>query len=177
MNEVDSRIYGKPHLKEGLIYKEFSKSLHVIEPFDHVSLAQKNPKRFILTEGIDPPHHWIRFLYDKQENILYVCDELKAPHSKDKIGRTPLHWAAQKGHTDIVQALIAKGADVNATVTDGICKGQTPLHRAAENGHTDVAELLIEAGANVNAKDRYDKTPLHLASKSATKVLKQNGAT
>ncbi len=82
-DEIDSRIYGKPHLKEGLIYKEFSKNLHVIEPFDHVKLALNNPKRFILTEGIDPhertPHYWIRFLYDKQENILYVCDELKAP--------------------------------------------------------------------------------------------------
>jgi len=82
-DEIDSRIYGKPHLKEGLIYKEFSKNLHVIEPFDHVKKALSNPRRFILTEGIDPhertPHYWVRFLYDKQENILYVCDELKAP--------------------------------------------------------------------------------------------------
>jgi phage terminase large subunit-like protein len=81
-DEVESRVHGRPHLKEGLIYKEF-KPIHIIEPFDHVKLAKTNPRRYELHEGIDPhertPHHWIRFLYDRKENKIYVCDELKAP--------------------------------------------------------------------------------------------------
>ena len=81
-DEIQSRVYGKPHLKEGLIYKEFN-ALHKVDSFDHVSLALKNPKRYELHEGIDPhertPHHWIQFLYDRKENKIYICDELKAP--------------------------------------------------------------------------------------------------
>ena len=53
------------------------------------------------------------------------------------------------GHKEVVELLIAKGADVNAK-NDG---GYTPLHQAAINGHKEIAELLIEKGANVNAKD------------------------
>ena len=81
-DEIESRVHGKPHLKEGLIYKNFSE-IHKIEPFDHVILARKNPLRYELHEGIDPhprtPHHWLRFLYDRQEDTIYICDELKAP--------------------------------------------------------------------------------------------------
>jgi phage terminase large subunit-like protein len=83
-DEYDSRVLGKPKLNEGLIYKTFSQDIHVVEPFDHVKLAMNNPGRYELHEGIDPhtrtPHHFIRFLYDREKNIIYVCDELKAPY-------------------------------------------------------------------------------------------------
>ena len=29
-------------------------------------------------------------------------------------GQTPLHWASDKGHLDVVKALVASGADVTA---------------------------------------------------------------
>ncbi len=81
-DEIESRVYGKPQLKEGLIYKEFGE-IHKIEPFDHVALAKNNPARYELHEGIDPhtrtPHHWIRFLFDRETKTIYVCDEIKAP--------------------------------------------------------------------------------------------------
>jgi phage terminase large subunit-like protein len=81
-DEIDSRIYGKPKLKEGLIYKEFAE-VHRVEPFDHLKLVRNEPRRYELHEGIDPhprtPHHWLRFLYDRQTDSIYVCDEIKAP--------------------------------------------------------------------------------------------------
>ena len=58
-------------------------------------------------------------------------------------GQTPLHKAARKGHKDIVELLIAKGANVNAADK----YGETPLFWAARNGHKDVAELLRKHGA------------------------------
>ena len=75
-------------------------------------------------------------------------------------GGTPLTFAAIEGHKEIVELLIAKGADVE--VADLL--SATPLHRAASWGHKEIAELLITKGANVNAEDKWGNTPLHLAA-------------
>lgn len=34
----------------------------------------------------------------------------------DSEGRTPLHWAVDRGHLDVVESLISRGADVNSKV-------------------------------------------------------------
>lgn len=39
------------------------------------------------------------------------------PDAESKNGFTPLHLAAQEGHTDIVSLLLEKQANVNATAT------------------------------------------------------------
>lgn len=81
-DEYESRIEGKPHLKQGLIYKEFSQ-LHQIDDFDALNQAILNPDEWKISEGIDPhertPHHWIRFAYHIPKDRLYVIDCLKAP--------------------------------------------------------------------------------------------------
>ena len=69
----------------------------------------------------------------------------------DKFDGTFLHWAAAGGQNEIVELLIAKGADVNATDGDG----DTPLHLAGNSTATkEIAELLIAEGADVNATNR-----------------------
>ena len=57
--------------------------------------------------------------------------------ANDPPGATPLHIAAAKGLTDIVELLLSHGADVNAKAN-----GWTPLKAAIENNHPDVAKLL-----------------------------------
>ena len=69
---------------------------------------------------------------------------------------TPLHMAALNGHKEIVELLIAKGADINAKDDSE----WTPLHWAADEGHKEVAEFLIAEGADVNAKAEDGETPL-----------------
>lgn len=75
-------------------------------------------------------------------------------------GHTPLLIAARDGHEDIVAALIAAGADVNAT--DPIF-GAVPLHKATYNGHAGITALLAKAkGINLNYQGLSNGyTPLH----------------
>ena len=90
-------------------------------------------------------------------------------NTRSYIGESPLHGAATFGHKEIVELLIAKGADLNAK--GGIIDGTTPLHESASNGHWEVAEVLIAKGADVNAKQENGRTPLHTASHNGHKEV------
>ena len=57
---------------------------------------------------------------------------------------TPLTNAALRGHKEIAELLISKGADVNARDKSGF----TPLNWASNQGHTAVVELLKMHGAS-----------------------------
>jgi len=89
---------------------------------------------------------------------------------------TPLHFAAQAGQTDVVEYLIAHGADVDAKNSSD----ETPLHAAAAKGHKEIVELLIAKGAEVNAENMRGKTPLQLAAdedhKDVAELLIEHGA-
>ena len=63
-------------------------------------------------------------------NVVYLLLERHAEvEAEDRLGRRPLHLAAQQGHTDVCIALVDSGeADVHATDHDG----NTPLHLAAK---------------------------------------------
>src|ERR1035438_660100 len=59
--------------------------------------------------------------------------------SLDKDGKTPLFFAAAKGHYEVAKLLLNHHADVDAKDR----AGETPLHVAALNGQTEVAKLLL----------------------------------
>jgi len=124
----------------------------------------------------DPEYEWAR------GDRLATCIE----------DGTALHWAAARGREDIMEFLLACGADVNAVEDTGTPLhwavdageagaarlllargadpntarkgGATPLHTAALFNEHEVAEALLEAGANVHAKDFADQRPLHRAA-------------
>jgi ankyrin repeat protein len=64
-----------------------------------------------------------------------------------------LQAAAQGGHLDVVERLLATKANVNAPAADR--SGRTALQAAAEGGHLDVVERLLVAKADVNAPAVY----------------------
>lgn len=83
---------------------------------------------------------------------------------------------AREGNIEVVKALIAAGADVNA----GHGSSGTPLHYAWRQGKTEAIKALIDAGADINARDESGQTPLYIAvghqSFEAVKTLIAAGA-
>ena len=76
-------------------------------------------------------------------------------NARDKFGITPLHYALEKGHTEVAMALIDKGADVNARDK----YGYTPLHLALSNGHIEAAMAVIDKGADIYIKNSNQMEP------------------
>ena len=86
-------------------------------------------------------------------NIEAVKQHLDAGadvNAKGKYGRTPLHYAATRGHKKIIELLSAKGADVNTKIEVGDYKRQTPLDGAIQWNHPETAELLIKHGGKTS---------------------------
>ena len=74
---------------------------------------------------------------------------------------SPVADAAMDGEADRVRALVAEGADVNASQGDGM----TALHWAARRGDEDLATFLVESGAKVDGGTRIGAyQPLHMAA-------------
>ncbi|XP_071098533.1 uncharacterized protein [Haliotis cracherodii] len=109
---------------------------------------------------------------------------------------TPVMPAARWGHSDVVELLVSKGADVSLVDKDGdnilrlACMGghlemveyvlslnvvdinsrgggsQTPVMTAAEWRHRDVVELLVSKGADVSLVDVNGDNILHWACRA-----------
>ncbi len=94
--------------------------------------------------------------------------------------QTPLMWAAAAARNapEMVKALIAKGANVNARARFNDWPGQitsepraqyhtygglTPLLYAARGGCYDCVEALVSAGADVNLPNNEGMTPMMIA--------------
>jgi len=77
----------------------------------------------------------------------------------------PVADAARRGDAAQVRSLVSQGADVNASLGDGM----TALHWAAERGDDVLVPLLLAAGASPSVRTRVgDYTPLHLAARSGS---------
>lgn len=72
---------------------------------------------------------------------------------------TPLHIASELGAVDVMAALIAAGADIEAEGRGGA----HPLHLAAKKNQSAAVKLLIEHGAEVDSRDSFGFTPLMVA--------------
>ncbi|CAL1276631.1 unnamed protein product [Larinioides sclopetarius] len=88
----------------------------------------------------------------------------------------PLHFAAGKGHIEVVKFLILKGDSVNSRNMHKT----TPLHLAVENGFEEIVDILLNHGADADAVYLNCLTPLAVAARqgylSIAKLLLENGA-
>jgi ankyrin repeat protein len=106
---------------------------------------------------------------------------------KNADGKTPINVAAMKGHTRVVELLIARDANLN--ISDNL--NQSPLTVACRNSKDgaddiidkkwfDIISLLIDAGAPLNEYDNLGKTPLLICvdkgDAKSSKLLVERGA-
>jgi len=89
------------------------------------------------------------------ELILQAIKNGADVHTPDAKGYTPLFWAASKGLTEVVAALIARHVDLNAKTTGS---GNTALMVACLNGFARIAMQLIMADADLHIKNNSGKT-------------------
>ena len=75
-------------------------------------------------------------------------------------GIAPLFVACYLGHADVVERLLAGGANIETHSMGG---GTTPLSIACEEGHLDVVEMLMAAGAQIDAPNKDGTTALFVA--------------
>ncbi len=84
-------------------------------------------------------------------------------------GFTPVALAAFFGQPAAVKALIAAGADVNATAKNGL--KVAALHAAVAGGKLEIVKAVLDAGADANAPQQIGFRPIHEAGIKANRAL------
>jgi ankyrin repeat protein len=91
-------------------------------------------------------------------------------------GTTALHWAAETGQPAVLTALLAAGANPNATSRLGI----PPLMPAVVRGDASMVQALVRAGAQADVRLPSGQTLLMLASRTGDpatlRMLLERGA-
>jgi len=85
----------------------------------------------------------------------------------NQLGWTALHYAAVRGHTDVVKFLLEQGAMPNAPAPDGT----SPIMMAARSGNTETVQALINAGADPAAVNDKAENAVDAARKAGHNKL------
>lgn len=85
----------------------------------------------------------------------------------NRSGWTALHYAASSGATDIVKALLKRGAAVDAPSPNNT----TPLMMAARSDHAEAARVLVAAGADPTRANQSDLTAADYARRANDEEL------
>jgi ankyrin repeat protein len=130
---------------------------HKQTPLMYAAAAEKNAGdmvKLLLSRGADVKPRSLSYDWPS-----HIAEEPRVQYHPFG-GLTALLYAARDGCYDCVEALIAKGADVNVpTTTEGV----TPLLIALDNDNNDIAKLLLDRGANPGVWDWYGRTALYIA--------------
>ena len=94
---------------------------------------------------------------------------IEAGASVNRPNWTPLHYAASKGHTEMMRLLI----DNDAYIDSESPNGTTPLMMAAYYATPKAVKLMLEEGADPNLQNKDGQTALDMALSKDKKLSAQ----
>ena len=108
--------------------------------------------------------HWVARDNENPAVVGLLLERGADVMARDRLGRTPLHWAAWFNGPTVVGLLLARGADPKARDRSGA----TPLHGAAQRSRSPVVVgLLLDYGADATLRDAENRRPVDLAAENA----------
>ena len=151
--------------------------------FRAVKINNASAVKSLLARGLDPniiePERGDTglILALREDSMAVFAALLAAPdidlEARSGNGDNALMIACFKGNKAAVEALLAKGAEVNRP-------GWTPLHYAAANGHNEIVQLLLDKSAYIDAESPNKTTPIMMAARGGhiytVKLLLDEGA-
>jgi len=135
--------------------------------------------------GFTPLHYVAAFDdFNLAQDLVYIFHHLGRTEflsPVDKQGRTPLHWAVEKGHLRMVKFFTENGLPLNTQDFDGLA----PIHlsiSAIQKNSEECREILgyLASKADINVADINGVSALHFASElgdlESIRILIQYGA-
>lgn len=132
-------------------------------------------------KGVNALDEWgqsILMLATREGELTVVATLLNARMPKVNVnmakssGYTALFYAIENRDTNILKALLRRGANPNVALKQEGAVGNTPLHFACLMEKQKHTELLLEFGADVMAVNEYGQYPLQLLPRDAVRSTK-----
>lgn len=99
-------------------------------------------------------------MFGKFATAAFLLGSGALGHLTDINGDTALHWAAYKGHPELIKLLMYSGVDLQKPDYFG----STPLHLACLSGNVSCVKILCQKSKiELGPRDKNGKTPLQLA--------------
>ena len=83
---------------------------------------------------------------DLEKTRALLAGDSRLVYARNRAHQTPLYVAAERGHLDAANALLAQGAHVDARDLAGL----TPLHAAARGGNPKLFDAVLAHGAELD---------------------------
>ncbi|XP_027143095.1 histone-lysine N-methyltransferase EHMT2 isoform X3 [Larimichthys crocea] len=117
-------------------------------------------------DGYTGLHHAAKLGNLEIVNMLLETGQVDV-NAQDSGGWTPIIWAAEHKHVEVIKSLLNRGADVTINDKSHLSSQELNvcLHWAAYAGNVDIAELVLNSGCSLASVNMHGDTPLHIAAR------------